>query len=246
MQVIIYETYKANSTYSFIAKVIGALFFYFLFCPFAMSQSKNICIKFNPTYNDKALQLDSVNYTLENGDTINFTKFKFYVSNIIFYQNNKKIFAPKNSYYLIDAGNEKTETININIPNKMEFNSIEFSLGIDSITNRKGALGGALDPTKGMYWTWHSGYINFKVEGTCSSCTTFNKAFQFHLGGYKFPYNSLQKIKLSVVNQSNININVSVSNFIQSVANKLNQSIMTPGKEAVELSANAAKIFSMQ
>lgn len=118
-------------------------------------------------------------------------------------------------------------------------------MGIDSATNAKGVKGGDLDPTKGMYWAWHSGYINFKLEGNSNLCATRNNAFEFHLGGYKSPYNSLQKIRLSVVNKSNCKLVVDIAKFLQQINIATINQIMTPGKEAVGLSVNAANIFSI-
>ena len=77
---------------------------------------------------------------------------------------------------------------------------IKFNLGIDSLTNVSGVMGGDLDPTKGMYWTWQSGYINFKMEGSSAVCPTRNHEFQFHIGGYQDPFYAMQTLELEVKN----------------------------------------------
>ena len=58
-------------------------------------------------------------------------------------------------------------------------------------------MGGDLDPTKGMYWAWQSGYINFKMEGSCSQCLATKNNFEFHLGGYQQPFYAMQTIELN-------------------------------------------------
>jgi hypothetical protein len=70
------------------------------------------------------------------------------------------------------------------IPAGLHYNTAHFTLGIDSATNAAGAGGGALDATKGMYWAWHSGYINLKLEGTSPRCTTRRNAFNFTLAAF--------------------------------------------------------------
>ena len=67
----------------------------------------------------------------------------------------------------------------LQIPSNIPFSKLKFQLGIDSLTNVSGAMGGDLDPTKGMYWTWQSGYINMKIEGKSNSCKTRKNQFQF-------------------------------------------------------------------
>lgn len=207
---------------------------------------RGLQLNFKPTFNNNAIKMDDAVYYISNNDTIHITKLKFYISAIKFYYNNKLVFAEKNSYHLIDISDSNTLQLNISKVNNIKFNSLKFNLGIDSLTNTKGALGGDLDPTKGMYWTWHSGYINFKLEGTSNVCKTRNNAFEFHLGGFSAPYNSLQTIQLNLQNQSSVTVLVDVSKFLSQINLSKTNAIMTPSKEALELSKAAAKMFSIQ
>ena len=52
-------------------------------------------------------------------------------------------------------------------------------------------MDGDLDPLKGMYWAWSSGFINFKLEGSCLNCGS-EKEFTYHIGGFIAPYQSFQ------------------------------------------------------
>jgi hypothetical protein len=67
---------------------------------------------------------------------------------------------------LIDFDENDSNALCLEIPDDIEFDAIQFNLGLDSLTNVSGALGGDLDPTKGMYWTWQNGYVNFKLQGS--------------------------------------------------------------------------------
>jgi hypothetical protein len=201
-------------------------------------------LTFKPQYNSQILALDTVQYLLPNNkDSVSFSKLRFYVSALQFYKNDKLVFAEKNSYHLIDIENSKTLQINIAKPLNVTFNNIKFNLGIDSATNAKGAMGKDLDPTKGMYWAWHSGYINMKIEGKSKVCATRNNVFQFHLGGYQSPNNSLQTINYKLCNNVNATIPFDVFNFISTINLAITNEIMTPSILAVELSKKAATMF---
>ncbi len=211
------------------------------------AQKADLLLQFKPMFNQQELRLNDTYYLLNNGkDSVQITKLKFYISAIKLYNNKQLVYAEKNSFHLIDASDTNSYSINLQgLPNKA-FNNIKFNLGIDSATNAKGAMGGALDPIKGMYWTWHSGYINFKLEGTSSLCNTRNNAFEFHLGGFTFPYNSLQTISLALTHKKTSIINVDVAKFLEEVGLNKTNMMMTPSKAAVELSKQAATIFSIK
>jgi hypothetical protein len=106
-------------------------------------------------------------------------------------------------------------------------------------------MGGDLDPTKGMYWTWQSGYINFKLEGNSNLCKTRHNEFQFHLGGYQQPFNCLQTVFVQVKSTANIKLNIDVEKFFQYIQLSQLNHIMSPSKEAVELSEKLTETFSV-
>jgi hypothetical protein len=73
-----------------------------------------------------------------------------------------------------------------------------FQVGVDSIDNVSGAQAGELDPAKGMFWTWNSGYIMAKLEGLSSYSEVPDKRFTYHIGGFSGENNTIRKITLSV------------------------------------------------
>jgi hypothetical protein len=106
-------------------------------------------------------------------------------------------------------------------------------------------MGGNLDPTKGMYWAWHSGYINFKLEGTSAHCKTRNNEFQFHLGGYQQPNYCLQTISFPINNESKINLKLDVQQILQQIDLTKTNHIMSPSAEAVLISKIVAHAFTI-
>jgi hypothetical protein len=162
-----------------------------------------------------------------------------------FFNNDQLVYKEKNSFHLIDAADNITFNLMINLEPNINFNQIKFNVGIDSTTNYGGALGGDLDPTKGMYWTWQNGYINFKIEGKSNLSIAKNKDFVFHLGGYQNALSTLQTIQLPVQNSQVITINMAIDKWIYEIDLNKQNHIMSPSKEAVILANKLSTIFSV-
>ena len=94
-----------------------------------------------------------------------------------------------------------------------------------------------------MYWTWNSGYINFKLEGTSLVCNTTKNAFNFHLGGYMAPFRSAQVVGSRVMTTDEVIIRLDLSKFFAEVDLAKDHTIMSPSARAVELSAILARSF---
>lgn len=221
---------------------IGLLFMllFFSFLNTYCQQNKPIQISFRPVFG-KA-DIDMENALLKGGDTTAFEIIRFYISNLKLMKDNKVVYSEKNSVHLVDAADSNSLQILLQVPAKMACNKLQFNIGIDSTTNVSGALGGDLDPTKGMYWTWQSGYINVKVEGRNPICSSPGHAFQFHLGGYQNPYNSLQKVGVELRKKRTV-ILLDIKRFMQHIDLSKQHHLMSPGEEAVRLSGIFAKCF---
>jgi len=181
--------------------------------------------------------------TLENADFSTKT-FKFYISQLSFLKNEELVYQENNSFHLIDIINGSNQfTIELN--KDIEYDQVQFLLGIDSLTNVSGALDGDLDPTKGMYWAWQSGYINFKLEGNHLDCPSRNNEFEFHLGGYLPPFLAAKRVLLNCTTQEFISIEFNTEEFFDQINFETTQRIMSPGKNAVDLSVICAKQFSI-
>lgn len=134
-------------------------------------------------------------YTTAQGEKVKITKLNYFISNIKLYNADGSVYAvpQNNSYFLVQeevAGSNSFQIKDIPAGN---YDYIEFTVGVDSLRNtmdvsqRTGALdigGAAAD----MYWTWNSGYIFFKIEGT-SPAAPFNASlggnyWWYHIGGF--------------------------------------------------------------
>ena len=193
------------------------------------------------------MQLDTY-LPLQNGDSAQITLLKFYLSNIELLNDKTVVWRELNSAHLMDLEDKNSFKVALNVPKSVVFNSIKMNLGIDSLTNVLGALGDDLDPTKGMYWAWQSGYVNFKLEGKSSICPTRKNEFQFHLGGYLAPNYAMQTIdfKLSKPNSDKITIQLNIQDFLSNIDLKQQNSIMIPSEEAVLLAQKIAQLFRLK
>jgi hypothetical protein len=227
-------------------KAIYSVFFLF-FCFFLLAQHKSdsLSVNFNLKFNKLPLELNK-KYISAGNDTLSVETFRCYISDIQIQYIDNSVFTQKESYHLLDLENPNSFRIPITKKSDTLISKITFNVGIDSLTNTSGAMTGDLDPIKGMYWAWQSGYINMKIEGKSSSCKTRNNEFQFHLGGYLNPYYAMRKVEINVNSNSNINIAIDLIDIFSNIKLAQTNSIMIPGKRAMELADNSVKMFHLE
>lgn len=221
--------------------------FLFLFCVPIYSQSKNdsLAVNFHLEFDKLPLQRNK-KYVSATKDTLSIETFRCYISSIQIQYEDRTIFAQKNSFHLLDFDNPNSFQIPITKKSDKLISKVTFNIGIDSLTNTSGALTGDLDPTKGMYWAWQSGYINMKMEGKSSSCITRKNEFQFHIGGYLSPHYAMRKKVIAVNHYGDVNIVIDASIFFAEIELSKISSVMIPGKTAMELSDTMAKMFYLE
>jgi len=205
---------------------------------YAQSQA-NKTIKFIPVFDQQTIQ-EGIYISNGNQDSVQFNTLKFYLSGVQLFKKEKKVWAEENSYHLVNVFDPKHYDIKIK---DVEFDKINFSLGLDSTINNSGALGGDLDPTTGMYWAWQSGYINVKIEGKYKTRDNKINDFSYHLGGYLFPFVTIQSLELELNNSNTSVIYIDLSLFIQSIDFNNQKDVMSPGSGAVKLSSILVKCF---
>ncbi len=221
----------------------------------AQTVNDSVAIAIDLRWKKDKLELNK-SYTSAN-DTLQLSLVKFYISNVAIEYKNGLFYKQKNSFHLIDIENEKS--LQFSIPkNKNPISNVIFNIGIDSTMSVSGALAGDLDPTKGMYWAWQSGYINMKIEGTSSSCKTRKNDFQFHIGGYLNPNYALRNVNINCNNNININVNnnfnlnnkislkVDLSKLFETINLAEKNSVMIPGKEAMKIADESVKMFYIE
>lgn len=176
-------------------------------------------------------------------DTLQLETIRFYVSDVGFYNNNKLVAAATQKHYLMDAELPESLVIDCKRKTKQPANTLRFAIGVDSATNESGARSGPLDPIHGMYWTWQSGYINFKLEGSSTLCNTRLHRFQLHIGGYQQPYNTFQRIILPIGDNETTTIDVELDKFMEQINLQQNSEVMSPGAMALQMANSFSTIF---
>lgn len=124
------------------------------------------------------------NYINANGDTYKISKFNYYISNIVVIKSDNSTYVEPNSYHLVQASDPQSSLITLTKLPLGSYKAITFMLGVDSARNCSGAREGALDVNKNMFWSWTTGYIMLKIEGTSPQSGDDNKALTLHMGGY--------------------------------------------------------------
>lgn len=229
-------------------------FLLFIYCyqfSFSQTDKDSLYLKINLRFRENLLELNK-NY-ISKIDTLQISLMKFYLSEIEIEYNDKSKFFLQKKYHLIDIENSKSLQIPLTEKNKKIISSINFKIGIDSLASVSGANSGDLDPQKGMYWAWQSGYINMKIEGKSNSCKSRKNAFQFHVGGYLQPNYALRKVNLNLPTirqfaniHNNINLIVDLSQIFDIISLQQNNSIMIPGQQALMLADLSKNMFRLE
>ena len=207
---------------------------------------KDVPVSLHLNFQNEPLVLDDKKYVTKTNDTVTITKMKFYLSNIVLELEDGTQYKESNSFHLVDAETlSSLEFYLKNVPD-IKIKKIGFAVGIDSKNSISEKFDGDLDPALGMYWAWNTGYINMKLEGKSSSCTSVKKEFQFHIGGYLPKQNALQEIELKIDENQIINIEVELSKWLDSLSLKETNSIMIPGEKAIAMARIYKNIFEIK
>ena len=142
-------------------------------------------LKVEHQFNGATVDLDS-EFINENGDTIQFSEIKYYLSNLVFMDSLMNHQKDEDVYHLIEVTNE-SNVIDVLIDgfDAGVYESFKISVGVDSVANHSFAdAKGDLDPNgaDGMIWSWNTGYKFVKLEGAYGTPDTSGN-FAYHIGG---------------------------------------------------------------
>jgi len=222
----------------------------------AQQANGTVRIVFRHVVGTQPLVLNDSSYINPFGESFSLRKFKYYISNVGFFTAGKIVV--KNNYYLVNQGIDSSMLLNLQLPEN-SYDSICFLVGVDSLMNTAGAQSGALDPLNDMYWTWQSGYIMQKLEGSSPQSNVVNNKMEYHLGGYqgknkaqrlvtlKFNENELLQVKKG--KPSSIIIEVDINKFWQgNLLVKISETPVcnTPGLLSSMLADNFCSMFSLK
>ncbi len=233
-------------------------FFFLVFCNPTLvkavvttDSTATLRIIFKNTANHKKITTRDSIYVTSAGEKYTINKLKYYISNI---QLGEKIFNNPENFQLISEPANTSFSIPVKPGN---YTQICFLLGIDSLYNCSGAQEGVLDPMNDMFWTWNSGYVMFKLEGSSESSTADKNRIEHHLGGYRYNQNIATPITLLFTDplhlkngeQKELTIILDLDQYWNS-KNKIlitEKPVCTlPGQLAKTIAANFSYMFSIE
>lgn len=217
----------------------------------SFGQNSTLKINFEHYANGKKIVLSDSSYNNIFGEQYFIKKLRYYVSNL---KVNGQAFTEDSlNYHLIDLA----KSTSIKLPlTAGKYNKLVFMLGVDSSRNCSGIQQGALDPAKDMFWTWNTGYVVFKLEGTSSSSNADRNRIEHHVGGYRFGNNISQFITFNIGEVvlkpdsiSEITINVNLDRYwdaVNTIRISEDPICTLPGTLAKKIAANFPAMFTVK
>lgn len=239
---------------SIIASLFIATSFLLTSCD-SKKENVDVTIVLEHFFNTSAFNINTNTYVNGSGDSLTFSTFKYYISNIQLLKDGGDSWTETESYRLVDLSDPTSTTLTLAEVPADEYTGIKFLIGVDSTRNVSGAQTGALDPVNDMFWSWSSGYIFLKAEGTSPQSST-GSVFSYHIGGFQGANSALQWVELDfgtntlIVEDGNDNtshINVDVKKMfdgsMHTLSVAINPSVTMPGMMANHISENYSEMF---
>ncbi|MEC5144767.1 MbnP family protein [Chitinophaga sp. 212800010-3] len=152
-----------------------------------------LSVQFDNIAGDKNLQLNTGAYVNAAGESFKVSLLQYYISNIKVRNASGEEFAvpQDSSYFLVSEASASSQFVKVKVP-EGDYRTLTFTLGVDSLRSTMdiSRRTGVLDPSggmEGMYWTWNSGYIFFKMEGISDAAPadpSGQHKFRYHIGGF--------------------------------------------------------------
>ena len=180
-----------------------------------------VTLEFDNRVGSKPMVLNTATYKNGSGEEFTVTTFNYFVSNVALTKSDGSVVKFPDEYFLVRQADAKTLTADLpNVP-AGDYKNVSFTVGVDSsrsvadVSLRKGVLDVASYGDDGMYWSWNSGYIFLKLEGTSPVVpvrTDGRKLFQIHVGGFggmtSKMANNLRSVSLPLTSPATVRGNV--------------------------------------
>ena len=155
-------------------------------------------IEFQAKFDTARLAFNKL-YINMNGDSVTVSKFNYFITNIVLTKTDNSIYTENESYHLVRHSSGTSFILPLSNVPLASYKSISFMVGVDSTRNVSGTQTGDLDPANvsDMFWSWNTGYIFLKLEGTDVKVPSIDKKFQFHIGGYGGVYKAQRQFNLN-------------------------------------------------
>lgn len=150
---------------------------------------------------EQPLHLSTACYRNQFGEPFSVEQCKYYISAIRVTDASGATQTLLAGAHLVDAADTTTLAVQVST-SLSQLTAIHFDIGVDSQVNTRGVNTGDLDPMLGMFWTWNTGYIDARLEGTSDSAHAPAHRFTWDVGGYRPGANATREIVLSLPAQT--------------------------------------------
>lgn len=213
-------------------------------------------IAFHPRYENAPLRFDTTQYGTAAGPRVTVSMLKFYVSDIALNTlDGDTLRIP--GHYLVDCTDDERMSIAASVPEEAFglYAGLSFRIGVDSVVNELGPSEGDLDPINGMYWTWSTGYIFCKLEGTVEHGDAPKRVYEIHIGGYKAPFNNVMQVNGAMTHpvdaalpSARIDIDVNIDTFFNAGVpfNIVARPSVTDARQATDVAPRIPEMFRVR
>lgn len=174
--------------------------------PYDVNKMGYVTLHFDNKVGNLELVLDSPFYTNTLNQSYTISKLNYFISNLIFVNEDGTTYTvpQDSSYFLIEETDSESSEITLRIP-EGNYKKVRFTIGVDSLrstlplTDRTGDLD-VSGTAAGMYWTWNSGYIFMKMEGTYNDPTDTvadSQTYMYHIGGFGPAINNIKNTEIN-------------------------------------------------
>jgi hypothetical protein len=207
----------------------------FLFCFWIFSlNAQGQQVKFRAFYGAEPIHWATAEYHNAAGEKFRFSNLSFYISDFSWYAGEDNSIHEHQRVELLQAS---ADSVNMLIKAPFTPSRFCFRFGLDSATQVSGRTDGALDPALGMYWAWNTGYIQCRLEGQSPDSKGKKGKFEFHLGGYASPWSTDYKMCIDLpTGQPDPEVILDLKPLMDGISLRKSWSVLTPGKEARDLS----------
>lgn len=159
--------------------------------------NNTLTLSFTNQIGNQLVSLGNEKYKNAAGEDFTITTLNYFISNISLKKSDGTLYTlpQDSSYFLVKETNMASKKIVLRGVPTGEYTELRLMIGVDSLRNtmdisrRKGVLdpGDATHDGDGMYWSWNSGYIFMKLEGTSPQIPADpagNRKYRYHIGGF--------------------------------------------------------------
>ena len=198
-----------------------------------------IGLKFDNSYGDNDLILNSQTYTTANKEVLKISLVKYIVSNVVLTKEDGTTFTyPKaKSYFIADEESEAGYKFELTDVPTGNYTKVKFGIGVDKEQWQLGATGQgnflAQAQAADLLWSWSAGYKFFAFEGTFTSATVATPtSFMIHTGQTGTAYNYTE-VTLDLPTKALVRSNISPDIHIVTDLSKI-----LDGQNTIKLSDN--------